>query len=221
MKILLGLGVYDLREAARFTGLDPVRVRRWFVQRPSESNRKPALRSDYGVSHGEVAISFLDLIDVFVFGQLRTHGVSLPTLRKVSVRLQKDLDTRHPFAHNRLATDGHEVFLRGSDTDGKDELVEVLTRQKVFPEIIAPFLKKLDYDPATELARIWRIGRGVVLNPTIAFGKPVVDGVFVKTELLAAAWRANQKDADAVARWYNVGPDDVLRAVEFELGQAA
>ncbi len=221
MKIHLGLGVYDLREAARFTGLNPVRVRRWFIQRPSESNRKPALRSDYGVTQGEVAISFLDLIDVFVFGQLRTHGVSLPTLRKVSVRLQKDLDTRHPFAHSRLAMDGHEVFLRGMESDGKDELVEVLTRQKVFPEIIAPFLKTLDYDPTTELAKLWRIAKGVVLNPTIALGKPIVDGVFVKTELLAAAWRANRQDADAVARWYNVGPDDVLRAVEFELGQAA
>ena len=221
MKIQLGLGIYDLREAARLTRLNPVRIRRWFIQRPSESNRSPALRSDYGISEGEVAISFLDLIDVFVFGQLRTHGVSLPTLRKISVRLQKDLDTRHPFAHSRLATDGHEVFFRGIDTDGKEELVEVLTRQKVFPEIIAPFLKKLDYDPATELARMWRIARGVVLDPKIALGKPVVDGVFVKTELLAAAWRANRQDADAVARWYNVAPEDVMRAVEFELGQAA
>ncbi|QEL13288.1 hypothetical protein [Limnoglobus roseus] len=221
MNTQLGLGIYDLREAARFTRLNPTRVRRWFVQRPSEPNRKPVLHSDYSAIQGDPAISFLDLIDVFVFGQLRTHGVSLPTLRKVSVQLTKVLDTRHPFAHHRLATDGQEVFLRGIDADGKDELIEVLTRQRVFPEIIAPFLKKLDYDPSTDLARLWHIGRGVILDPRIAMGKPVVEGVYVKTDLLAAAWEANKRNAEAVARWYNVGPQDVLRAVEFELGQAA
>lgn len=221
MKTQLGLGIYDLREAARLTGLNPARVRRWFVQRPSEANRRPALRSDYATTQGATAISFLDLIDVFVFGQLRTHGVSLPTLRKVSNRLQKQLDTRHPFAHCRLATDGHEVFLRSCDANGQLELVEVLSRQRVFPEIIAPFLKRLDYDPTTELAKLWRIADGVVLNPKIALGKPVVDGVFVKTELLASAWHANGQDTDAVARWYNVSPDDVKRAVEFEARLAA
>lgn len=221
MKTRLGLGIYDLREAARFTRLNPVRVRRWYVQRPSEPDRKPVLRSDYESADGELAISFLDLIDVFVFGQLRTHGVSLPTLRKVSMRLQADLHTRHPFAHARLATDGYEVFFRSIDRSGKDELTEVLTRQRVFPEIIAPFLKKLDYDSATDLAAVWHIGRGVILNPKIAMGKPVVQGVCVKTDILAAAWNANKQDTAAVARWYNVSAEDVLRAVEFELGPAA
>ncbi len=213
--------MYDLREAARLTGLNPARVRRWFAPPPSESGRKPVLKPDYLPVHGDQAISFLDLIDVFVFGQLRTGGVSLPTLRKVYQRLQRDLAQKHPFAHARLATDGREVFLRVADTAGRDELIEVLTKQRVFPEIIAPFLKQLDYDPGTHLARLWRPADGVVLNPSIALGKPVVDGAFVKTELLAAAYHANKKDADAVARWYNVSPADVLAAVRYESGLAA
>lgn len=217
----LGLGLYDLKEAARLTGLSPRRVRRWFVPPPSEVDRRPVLKADYPPVGGETAISFLDLIDVFVFGQLRTHGVPLPTLRRVYQRLQRDLKQKHPFAHTRLATDGYEVFLRGENADGQAELTEVLTRQRVFPEIIAPFLKRLDYDPVTHLAKLWRIADGVLVNPGIALGKPVVDGVFVKTELLAAAYRANNKDADAVARWYNVSPDDVMTAVRFEAGLAA
>lgn len=221
MKTQLGLGIYDLREAARFTGLHPVRVRRWFVQRPSEENRRPVLQSDYSPTDGEYAISFLDLIDVFVFGQLRTHGVSQRTLRKVGIKLKSELKTKHPFAHSQLATDGFEVFLRGVDKEGKEELIEVLTRQRVFPEIIAPFLKKLDYNNVTNLARRWRIADGVVLNPEIALGKPVVDGVFVKTEILASAYHANKGDSEAVARWYNVSPEDVDKAVLFESNIAA
>ncbi len=217
----LGLGLYDLREGARLTRLDPKRVRRWFVPPPSEANRRPILTADYPRVQGETAISFLDLIDVFVFGNLRQHGVPLQTLRKVYARLQRDYKQKHPFAFNRLATDGAEVFLRLADADGKDQLVEILTKQMVFPEIIEPFLKQLDYDPDTHLARLWRIADGVVLNPAIGFGKPVVDGAFVKTEVLFDAYHANDRDADAVARWYNVGPDDVLTAVRFEADLAA
>jgi uncharacterized protein (DUF433 family) len=161
------------------------------------------------------------MIEVFVLGNLREHGVSLQTLRKVHSRLQRDFTQKHPLAHSRLATDGHEVFLRVADGEGKEQLIEVLTRQMVFPEIIAPFLKQLDYDPATQLARRWRIADGVLLNPGIGLGKPVVDGVFVKTEVLAAAYYANKKDADVVARWYNVSPSDVRTAVRFEAELAA
>jgi uncharacterized protein (DUF433 family) len=217
----LGFGIYDFREAAQLTRLNPARVRRWFAPPPSESGRAPVLKSDYPPVNGGYAISFLDLIDVFVFGQLRTGGVSLPTLRKVYKRLQQDLAQKHPFAHARLATDGREVFLRVADDAGRDELIEVLTKQKVFPEIIAPFLKQLDYDPGTHLARLWRPADGVVLNPSIALGKPVVDGAFVKTEVLAAAYRANKKNAEVVARWYNVSPADVMAAVRFEASLAA
>lgn len=217
----LGLGLYDLNEGARLTRLDPKRLRRWFVPPPSEASRKPILTPDYPRVKGDTAISFLDLVDVFVFGNLREQGVPLQTLRRVYGRLQRDYGQKHPFAFNRLATDGAEVFLRLSDANGKDQLVEVLTRQMVFPEIIEPFLKQLDYDPVTHLAKRWRIADGVVLNPGISLGKPVIDGVFVRTEVLADAYHANGRNADVVARWYNVGPDDVLAAVRFEAGLAA
>jgi uncharacterized protein (DUF433 family) len=215
----LGLGLYDLHECARLTGLDVKRVRRWFVPPPSEAKRRPVLTPDYPRVQGDTAISFLDMIEVFVLGNLREHGVPLQTLRKVYHRLQRD--QKHPLAHNRLATDGAEVFLRVADAEGKEQLIEVLTRQMVFPEFIAPFLKQLDYDPNTHLARLWRISEGVVLNPSISMGKPLVDGAFVKTEVLADAYHANDRNAEAVARWYNVGPDDVMTAVRFEAGLAA
>jgi uncharacterized protein (DUF433 family) len=216
-----GFGLYDLREAARYTRLHPARVWRWFVPRPSEQHRKPVLASDYEPVDGDHAISFLDLVDVFVFGQLRTHGVRLQTLRKVYHRLQKDLNQKHPFAHSRLATDGREVFLRVADKEGHDELIEVLTRQKVFPQIIQPFLKQLDYDPTSRLARLWRIAEGVVLNPALSLGKPLVERAGVKTEVLADAYAANRRDAERVAWWYNVAVADVLAAVRFEESLAA
>lgn len=45
MSIVLGHGVYNLSEAARLTGLNPQRARKWFTGR--SGGRKPVFQSDY------------------------------------------------------------------------------------------------------------------------------------------------------------------------------
>jgi uncharacterized protein (DUF433 family) len=223
----LGLGIYTFREAARYSRLHYRRVWRWFQPTPgpaSHPERLPVpalLTSDYMPTGGVQEISFLNLVDVFVFGQLREHGVRLKTLRRVYQRMRDDLGKPHPFAHQRVATDGREVFLRHATPDGRDELTEVLTRQRVMTEVIEPFLRQLDYEPDTQLAGRWRIADRVVLDPRISLGKPVVAAVGIKTDVLASAYHANDRDAERVAWWYNVVPDDVLAAVAFEKGLAA
>src|SRR5262249_21345886 len=153
----LGNGVYGYSEAARLTGLRSSRIREWFRDRSSRGGRESVFRSDYGPIEGSRAISFLDLIDVYVAGQLREHGVSLQTLRPVYCRLADELKTPHPFCRKELLSDGKTVFTRGMDTEGAEELLEVLTRQKVFPQIILPFLRTIDYGEISQLAVRWRI----------------------------------------------------------------
>jgi uncharacterized protein (DUF433 family) len=221
MEPRLGHGVYGLPEAARLTGLRYARVREWFRGRSRDPDRAPIFYGDYEPVQGDSAISFHDLIEVFVAGQLREHGVALQTLRRVHARMRNDLGTPHPFCRKELLSDGKVVFMRGLDSQGCDELTEVLTRQKVFPHILLPFLQRIDYDNATVLARRWRIAKLVVLDPTICFGKPIVDAAGVPTSILANAYHANSRDADLVSDWYNVLPDQVLAAVEFERNMAA
>ena len=86
MTAILGRGVYSFAEAARLTGLPHVRVLEWF-------RRKPVFNGDFSSVKGDFAISFYDLIDLYVAGQLREHGVSLQTVRKVYTKLQKALET--------------------------------------------------------------------------------------------------------------------------------
>jgi uncharacterized protein (DUF433 family) len=215
MTARLGLGVYSLSEAARLTGLRPITVRDWFLGRKSES-RKPVFEGEYDEYSGHHFISFHDLIDVVIAGQLRQHGVRLPVIRRVYGRLQKEFGERHPFCLRKLETDGREVFLRLKDKDGIDQLVEVLTKQRVFPEIIAPFLKQIDYDTASSLAKRWRIDSGVVVDPAVSLGKPIVERVGIKTDLLVATYEANCRDEELVAWCYNVAVEDVRAAVRFE-----
>jgi uncharacterized protein (DUF433 family) len=214
MRIILGHGVYNIPEASKLTRLRPQRVREWFTGRTAA--RKPIFKSDYHAVRGDQVISFLDLVELFVAGQLRDHGVSLQALRKVHRKLQSDLGTQHPFSREEILSDGKKVFVLGLDEKGTEEMVEVLSRQKVFVEILLPFLKRIDYDSATRLARKWCIADRVVLDPAICLGKPIVEKVGVATGILAAAFHANGRDAGIVADWYGVQQTDVLAAVSFE-----
>jgi uncharacterized protein (DUF433 family) len=213
---ILGNGVYSLPEAARLTSLRTQRVREWFLGRPNEERRKAVFRSDYQSIRGDQAVSFHDLIELFVAGQMRNHGVSLQSLRKVHAQLKHDLKTRHPFCRREIMSDGRRVFTLGLDKQGKREMIDVLNRQRVFAEILLPFLRRIAYDEATQIARKWMIADLVVIDPTICFGKPIVEPIGIATAVLAAAYQANDQNTEIVANWYKVHPSHVLAAVNFE-----
>lgn len=218
---ILGRGLYTLPEVARLTGLRAARVREWFRGRADGSRRRrPILRGDYEPVGGDVAVSFHDLIDTFVVGQLREHGVPMPTVRRVYRKLQANLGEPHPFCHQQLLTHGKTVLMSGLDEAGREQITEVLTGQGVFPAIIRPFLQSIEYDAAA-LARRWQIAERVVIDPGLQFGKPVVTGTGIATAVLAESYRANGRDAELVADWYNVAPDDVRAAAAFESRKAA
>lgn len=210
----LGNGVYTFTEAARLTGLSTTRVREWF-------RRRPVSHGDYAPVDGDLAISFLDLIDVFVAGQLREHGVSMPTVRKVYSRMADDLQTPHPFCRKELLTDGKRVLMEQVSGNGELKLVEVLSKGGVFSEVILPVLRRIDYDKVKLLARRWRIADSIVIDPEICYGAPVVEAVGIATSILAASYNANDEKARMTASWFGVTEKDVLAAVEFEKQFAA
>lgn len=216
----LGNGVYNLTEAARLTGLRPQRVREWFRGRTSTAV-PPVFAGDYRPVAGHLAISFHDLVEVFVAGQLRDKGVSLQFIRRVHAQLKDQWETDHPFCRVEVRTDGKRIFSCQLGEDGRGDVVDVRTGQKVFDTILLPFLKKLDYDAATRLARRWAIAPLVVLDPTLGFGKPVVEKFGVSTRVLSAAFEANGRDAATVSAMFGVDEPSVRAAVTFEARLAA
>ena len=100
-------------------------------------------------------------------------------------------------------------------------MIEVLTSQRVFPDILLPFLKRIDYDEATAMAQRWCIAHLVVIDPAICLGKPIVDGIGIATAILSASYEANDHNAELVADWFRVNSKHVIAAVEFERSMAA
>jgi len=220
---ILGKGVYSLAEAARLTGLRPARVRDWF--RPSAEVRagRAVFRSDYPSVGGDHAISFLDLIEVYIAGRLRgaSPPVSLQRVRKVHEKLALETGVSHPFCTREIYHGGGQIFTRRFGDRGSGPVVEPLTNQLFIDQIIMPFLERIEYHHLTDLATLWHITDEVVVDPARCFGKPVVAAVGVATRVLAGSYEANGRDAAVVADWYGVGPEHVRAAVEFENRAAA
>lgn len=218
---ILGHGVYVLSEAAQLTGLKRARVREWFWRRVSDPVPRSIFDGDYtGVAEGQ-SISFLELVEVFVAGQLREHGVSLQSLRRAHAKLQEDWETRHPFARKEFRTDGQNVLVRALDEPERRIVCEAITTSQVFESVIRPTLEKIDYDPISNLATKWHLAPLVVLNPRVCFGQPIVEPVGITTYVLAAFYLANGRNAKRVANWYEVEEKHVMAAVEYETRHAA
>src|SRR5699024_8400129 len=96
------------------------------------------------------------------------------------------------------------------------ELIEITGEQHAIPQELLPYLRRLDYDRVSRLARQWNIEEGIVIDPARALGKPIVRASAMPTAVLAAAWRANGEDTDRIADWYGVSPGDVEAVVRFE-----
>lgn len=208
---LLGNGVYSFSEAAKYTGLKQARIREWFR---IKEDGKSLFVSDYGDTTEQKLVSFHDLIEVFIAGQMRDSGVKLKTIRTIHANLMAELSDPHPFCRQGFRISGKDVYYLGLDSKGEQEIYDVLTKQKVFVRVISPFLKKLDY--LDDSAIRWRIAKGVEINPGYSWGQPVASLSKIPTYVLSKSFHANGKHADVVAHWFGVTKDDVLAAVRFE-----
>lgn len=210
---ILGKGIYSASEAARLSGVPVQRIYSWFSYK--NRSEQPIINGDYyGVSEHR-CLSFLDLIDTLIVGKLRDKGVSLQHLRKIHAVLIDELNTPHPFCKRELLTDGRKVFL-GLSNERDGNLREILTGQHAFPKILKPLLQCVEYDLDSLFARRWNIEKGVIVDPNIQYGKPVVASDGIPTAVLASAYYANCKNVRDVAEWYAISQKSVQIAVKFE-----
>jgi uncharacterized protein (DUF433 family) len=220
-----GVGIYSVPEAARLTGVSASRIRRWmkgysFKSAGRTRQSPPVWAGQLPVIEGELALGFLDLIEVRFVEAFLKRGVRWSTLRKAEARGRELFDTTHPFATKNFRTDGRGIF---AELGGRRDpaLIELASSQLAFSQVIAPSLAGVDFE-RDEAVRWWPLGAGkrVVIDPARSFGQPIVAAEGVPTAVLARAVEA-EGDEQFVARTYRVSPRSVRHAVEFEKKLAA
>ncbi len=212
---MIGLGVYHLAEAARYIDMPTSTLRSWFRPRSESTRPGPIFKSDYAKVDGAYAISFLNLMDARFALLFRRHGVRPSIIRQAHKILQRDMGTTHPFARADLRTDGSHIIREVANSIGDPELSDVITRQGFFGEM-KESLAKVTYDATTHLASTWGLAEGVVLDPRLSFGKPVVKNTGSTTFVVASQYHANNKDSALVSRLFRISVPEVMNAVRFE-----
>ena len=111
------------------------------------------------------------------------------------------------------------------DEIGDKKLIEIVSKQYQFRDIVDPFLKDIEFNERGEAA-IWRIGYAVrrssrvVLDPHRSFGQPIDRETGVQTQVLAKAVEA-EGSPEKAARAFDVPLKAVQDAVAFEAKLAA
>jgi uncharacterized protein (DUF433 family) len=131
-------------------------------------------------------------------------------------------EVSHPFCTKRFVTDGRKVFIDVHKETGESSLLEIASDQHVFASITKPFLKQLEFRDGNVLERWWPLGSDhhVVLDPRKNFGKPTMSEEGVATQVLAKSFQANGS-VEEVARWYEISPQSVREAIDYEQSLAA
>ncbi len=209
----LGAGIYRMADVARYTRIHHSTVRSWFLTRN-------LLHAEYVRVNGEMSVSFHDLIDAMVASCFRSHGVTMKVVRRAYKKLESTLQTRHPFCHQGLYTDGKAIIVDVAKTIRETVLQDAISNQHLFDNIKC-HLHDVSYSSRTKLAERWNISPGVVIDPAIAVGLPVVDGTGVTTYVVRNAYHANGQDRAFVAHLYGLTAKQVDNAVRFEDGLKA
>ncbi|AXE65988.1 hypothetical protein BBF93_18400 [Hyphomonas sp. CACIAM 19H1] len=214
-------GFYSLPDAARLLGQQNTqKIRGWLS---GWNNGQPILLRDF---EDPQTVSFLDLIELRFVDFFRSQGVPLQTLRKAAERARKDWDTTHPFALSdvKYMTDRRKVFAQAAEAQKDKVTWDMATGQtEMWAAIESVVAQGVVFDPRTALAKKWTPRAGfsnVIVDPRIAFGKPIVESTMVPTKTLYRQWKADQS-YESVAEWFKVDVAAVKSAVMFEIAMAA
>ena len=181
--------LYTMAEAAQIVDVPASTMRSWVkgYRRESRNGRpvigEPFITSFGTRSRGMPSIPFIGTAEALVVAAVRRRGVPLQRVRPALETLIRELGVDYALASRQLYTDGAEILFdfggRNCDTEvghAAMELVVVRNGQGVFAEVIADYLKRIDYatDGFAERIRIPPFENGeIVADPRRSAGAPI------------------------------------------------
>ncbi len=213
---------YSIGEGAGYLRLPVSTLRSWLLgQHYVVSEQRKFFRPVIEIADRKQRLmSFINLVEAFVLaGIRRQHEVPLPKVRKAVDYLRRTFKTPRPLAEEQFQTDGVDLFVErmgsliGATQEGQMQMREIIRGRlervrrdpKGVPEKIVLFAA----------SRERAAGADVVIDPRLSFGRPVLDGLGVRTSVLAERFDAGDS-IDQLAREYAAPADAVQNAIRCE-----
>ena len=220
------LPAYGVAEAAHYLLVPQATLRSWVAGMPYGSGAKrklfrPVIRP---AETSPVLLSFINLIEAHVLAAIRRkHRVEMPAVRRAVDFLKNKLGSKHPLADHKFETNGVDLFINHlgkfiSVSEGGQIAVR---------ELLQAHLKRIERDDHGAPIRLYPFTRAVsadepkniVIDPFISFGKAVIAGTGISTDLVAGRFKAGES-ADELANDYGCDREKIEEAIRCELSLA-
>lgn len=203
---------YALSDAAFILRLPRGKVGRWASVLQSSSTTSSG-NEDY------VSLSYVNLLELHVLKAMRIkHSVPLQRVRKALKFLQSSLPTPHPLLDRDFSTNGLDLFF---EHDG--DLVNASRGgQSAIREVVNLFLSRIEWkDSRLSFYPFVQYEnesepKHIEMQPSVAFGRPVLAGTGIAAEVVAGRFRARESAPDLAAE-YNVPLEVIEEAVRWEM----
>lgn len=219
--------LYTAAEAAHYLRVPASMVRAWAFgqgyQVKGEAKRfKPVIELAKGQ---ERRLSFINLVELFVLSAIRRrHGVALPQVRKALDFLKRHFPSTHPLADHEFQTNGVDLFVEkfgeylNLTRDGQYEIKQLIQAR----------LRCVMRDEAGKPLKLYLHPREadgaehgiVIIDPRFGFGRPVIEGTGVRTEVIVDRFKAGEP-IDSLATDYGRTRAEIEEIVRAELPLAA
>jgi uncharacterized protein (DUF433 family) len=211
------IGLYTVPMAARILHESGHRLRTW-INGAEHSEAPPIIHRQLPQINGRTVFGFLDLIEARFIKHFKDLGLSSQTIRKIAEKLRQRQRIDHPFATNKaFRTDGKTILMEIDVSGEEKQIINLLNdnfemgpvvEQSLFHSILYADDLAYRWHPSPEFPR-------VVLDPNFAFGRPVLEGIWIPTDTLSSAFKA-EGDETTVAEDFEIEVQDVIQAVAYE-----
>lgn len=228
--------LYTVSEAARYLDVPTTTLNSWahgYRNHPKgrpEVVGAPILTALPRHAPRQPIIPFIGLAEGVVLTAIRRSGVPMQRIRPALEQLDTQFGLSHALASRRLYTDGAEVLFDYAETSddpslarAASELVVIRNGQYVFNEVVAGYLRRLEFDAEgyVRLIRLpaYRVAE-IVVDPARGFGQPIFARGAARLEDVLSMFRAGEP-LDVVADEYGVPRDQLEDAVRIATRVAA
>ena len=142
----------------------------------------------------------------------------MPRIRRAVEELRQHYGCEFPLLQRDFHTDGLDVLIRESDS------IINLSRssQRAIRDIVDVYSRRIEIE--RHMAKLYPFvteetlnePRDVVISPSLSFGRPVIAGTGISTEVIAGRFNARESIGDLAAE-YGLTLEKVEEAIRWEL----
>ena len=206
--------IYGMVEAAHYIRV-PYQTLRYWIR-----GRDPVRPLVKLTSENPPRLSFLNLLECHMLSAFRGfYDLRLPKVRRALATAERMFALEHPLLDLDLHTNRVDIFVRNLP----NELVNLSRGGQLGMEaVLQTHLQRIERDPAGLFSffpfveeRSLLEPKHIVLNPTVAFGRPVISGTGISTSFISSRFHARDSVSELAAE-YDLPQQKIEEAIRWE-----